>query len=121
MDSLITEGAIRQAMFVQPILEYNVNDWSDVALGSVWAWSTIPVKSSFTSYRNGGAAVNHLGNPTEGYHLGTEVNWAVGVSKSLAIGCTTRFSVEGAHLLPSTNLSVDETLSLVRAQLSLTW
>lgn len=121
VDSLITEGAIRQAMFVQPILQYNVNDWSDVALGSVLAWSTVPVKSSFISYRNGGAAVNHLGNPTEGYHLGTEVNWAVGVSKSLAVGCTTRFSVEGAHLLPSTNLSVDETLSLVRGQLSLTW
>ena len=121
VDSLITEGAIRQAMFVQPILQYNVNDWSDVALGSVLAWSTVPVKSSFISYRNGGAAVNHLGNPTEGYHLGTEVNWAVGVSKSLAVGCTTRFSVEGAHLLPSTNLSVDEALSLVRGQLSLTW
>ena len=38
VDSLITEGAIRQAMFVQPILQYNVNDWSDVALGSVLAW-----------------------------------------------------------------------------------
>ena len=43
VDSLITEGAIRQAMFVQPILQYNVNDWSDVALGSVLA-GTVPVQ-----------------------------------------------------------------------------
>ena len=74
----VTEGAIRQAMYLQPTLTYkNFADWMDVAVGSVMAWQTVPVSSPFISYRNGGAAVNHLGEPTTGYQLGVELNWAV--------------------------------------------
>ena len=66
-------------MYLQPTLTYkNFADWMDVAVGSVWhARTVIELSSPFISYRNGGVAVNQLGESTTGYQLGVELNWAV--------------------------------------------
>ena len=118
----VTEGAIRQAMYLQPTVTYKgFTDWMDVAVGSVMAWQTVPVSSPFISYRNGGAPVNHLGDPTEGYQLGVEVNWAVMINHSYDSGLKNGLSIEGAHLLPSENLGLDETLSMIRIQSNIGW
>ena len=62
----VTEGAIRQATYLQPILSITpFQDWAELAVGSVLAWQTVPVSSPFISYRNGGVAVNHLGEATD--------------------------------------------------------
>jgi hypothetical protein len=113
----VTEGAIRQAMYLQPMITYKgLTDWMDVAVGSVMAWQTVPVSSPFISYRNGGVPVNHLGQPTEGYNLGVEVNWALMINHEYDSGLKNGLSIEGAHLLPSDNLGIDETLSMIRIQ-----
>ena len=113
----VTEGAIRQAMYLQPTFTYKgFTDWMDVAVGSVLAWQTVPVSSPFISYRNGGVAVNHLGEATEGYQLGVELNWAVMINHQYDSGLKNGLSIEGAHLLPSANMGVEDTLSMVRVQ-----
>ncbi len=118
----VTEGAIRQAMYLQPTLTYkNFADWMDVAVGSVMAWQTVPVSSPFISYRNGGEAVNQLGEPTTGYQLGVELNWAVMINHEYDSGLKNGLSIEGAHLLPSENLGVDSALSMVRIQSNIGW
>ena len=118
----VTEGAIRQAMYLQPTVTYKgFADWMDVAVGSVMAWQTVPVSSPFISARNGGAAVNHLGEATTGYELGVELNWAVMVNKELDSGLKNGLSIEGAHLLPSENLGVDTALSMIRIQSNIGW
>ena len=118
----VTEGAIRQAMYLQPTLTYkNFADWMDVAVGSVMAWQTVPVSSPFISYRNGGEAVNHFGEPTTGYQLGVELNWAVMINHEYDSGLKNGLSIEGAHLLPSENLGVDSALSMIRIQSNIGW
>ena len=118
----VTEGAIRQAMYLQPTLTYkNFADWMDVAVGSVMAWQTVPVSSPFISYRNGGEAVNQLGEPTTGYQLGVELNWAVMINHEYDSGLKNGLSIEGAHLLPSENLGVDSALSMIRIQSNIGW
>lgn len=117
----VTEGAIRQTVFAQPMIAYPVTDWMNLAVGTVLAWNTVPVRSSFISYRNGGGNYNHLGTPTEGYSLGTEVDWAVVIHHQYQSGLLNLFTIEGAHLLPSANLGNEETLSLFRVQSSVAW
>ena len=96
-------------------------DRAELAVGSVLAWQTVPVSSPFISYRNGGVAVNHLGEATEGYQLGAELNWAVIVKHEHKSGLKQRWSIEGAHLLPSGNLGISEPLSMLRVQSNIGW
>ena len=123
VDSLITEGAIRQTTFLQPTLQYHITDWLDVAVGNVFAWSTTPIKSSFISYRNGGAALNHLGEPTDGYFLGTEYNWLIGLHNEElgAVKGTGHFEIQGSHITKSENLGIDKGLYLIRCQTRFLW
>ena len=109
-------------MYLQPTVTYKgFADWMDVAVGSVMAWQTVPVSSPFISTRNGGAAVNHLGDPTTGYQLGVELNWAMMINHGSDSGLKNGLSIEGAHLLPSENLGVDSALSMIRIQSNIGW
>ena len=121
VDSVVSEGAIRQSMYLQPHVQYNISPSAHLRLGSVLAWSTTPIRSAFVSYRNGGVALNYLGNPTEGYDLGTELNWRLtGILPFDETKNITAY-VEGAHLLPSSNLSTEEMLSMIRIQSAISW
>lgn len=121
VDSLVSEGAIRQSMYIQPHLQYTITPNAHIRMGSVLAWSTTPIRGAFVSYRNGGVPLNHLGNSTQGYALGTELNWRL--TGSLPFGDQKNITayIEGAHLLPSANLSTEDTLSLLRIQSEISW
>lgn len=121
VDFAVTEGAIRQAMFLQPSITITKLESVDIAVGSVLAWNTTPIRSPFISVREGGADVNHLGQETDGYTLGTEVNWAVMVHHEYPSGLKNRLSVEGAHLLASDNLGLEFPVSLFRIQSNIGW
>ena len=121
VEALVTEGAIRQSMYIQPYLQYNVIPSFNLRLGSVLAWSTTPIQSPFVSYRNGGVALNHLGESTDGYLLGTELNWRATFLQPFSDKQSVSLYVEGAHLLPSANLGMESTLSMVRIQSLLSW
>jgi hypothetical protein len=117
----VTEGTIRQAMFLQPSLTITKLKSVDIAVGSVFAWSTTPIRAPFVSYRNGGADLNHLGQATDGYKLGTELNWAVTLHHKYESGLKNALSLGGAHLLPSTNLGNEDALSMIRLQANTAW
>ena len=121
VESVVSEGAIRQSMYLQPHLQANIVSNVHLRVGSVLAWSTTPIRSAFISYRNGGVSLNHLGNPTEGYALGTELNWRLTGTFPFKGTKNITAYVEGAHLLPSSNLSTEEMLSLIRIQSALSW
>ena len=121
VDALVSEGAIRQTLYIQPHLQYNIMPNLNLKLGSVFAWSTTTIQSPFVSYRNGGVALNYLGQSTEGYMLGTELNWRATCIRSLKEKTSLSLYIEGAHLLPSANLGIESTLSLVRIQSLLSW
>ncbi|MFZ5478282.1 MAG: hypothetical protein ACOZNI_16060 [Myxococcota bacterium] len=107
-EALVGEGALRGATFVQPVLGVNPTKWLDVNAGTTLAWSTAPISQSFATYRNGGVPANHLGEPTSGYWLGAELDWAVtvGDAELKTRGVTTRpaLLVQGGHLIASADL-----------------
>ena len=121
VDFAVTEGAIRQAMFVQPSLVITKMESVELAVGSVFAWSTSPIRSPFISTREGGIDVNHLGQETTDYQLGTEINWVVMLHHEYDSGLKNALSLEGAHLLPSDNLGLDVPISLFRVQSNIGW
>ena len=121
VDFAVTEGAIRQAMFLQPSLTITKLKSVDIAVGSVLAWNTAPIRSPFISAREGGIDVNHLGQETDGYQLGTEVNWAVIIHHEYQSGLKNMLSLEGAHLLASDNIGLEKPISMFRVQSNVGW
>ncbi|MEC7988183.1 MAG: hypothetical protein VX278_23655 [Myxococcota bacterium] len=121
VDSLVTEGAIRQTMYLQPFLNYTPVKQLQLRLGSVHAWSTTPIRSAFISYRNGGVALNYAGEEADGYFLGSELNWRLTAENLSESTQWLSVFVEGAHLLPSKNLSTEEILSSIRVQSEFSW
>ncbi|MBM76754.1 MAG: hypothetical protein CMK59_15205 [Proteobacteria bacterium] len=120
IEATITEGAIRQAMFINPTWLAPITQTFSVKTGSVVVWNTAPVAYGFETHRNGGVPTNRLGEPTDGYYLGTELDWGI-VYKHQINEMTGSVIFEGAHLLPSDNLTDEGLLSLYRAQLRLNW
>ena len=108
-------------MYVQPHLQYTLKERVQFDVGSVFAWSTVPVRSPFVSHRNGGVALNHLGEESEGYQLGTELNWRISSTFALPQSSELLLYVEGAHLLPSSNLGIESPLSFLRVQTTFSW
>jgi hypothetical protein len=97
VDTLVAEGAFHQAFALQPAVEAAVTRWLGVRAGTVIAWSTAPIAQPFTTFRNGGVPSNHLGLPTDGRFLGTELDW----------GLSTRpDAVRRKRLVPSADLQV---------------
>jgi hypothetical protein len=77
----------------------------------VFAWATAPITHAFYTHRNGGVPVNHLGQPTSGYALGSELDWAVQlgpfVDKDHLLH-NTRVSFQGGHAVLDSNLGGDK-------------
>lgn len=124
VDALVTEGAFRRAAFVQPLVGGKPLSWLDLRAGVAVSWATAPPSQAFLTYRNGGVPVNHLGQPTSGYALGTELDWAVKVGDvDMEVGrdaLRPALLVQGGHLLAADNLG-GGTVTLVTATGRLRW
>jgi len=102
IDATVTEGAFRRATFLQPILEADPMAWLKIRVGGAISWATGPIGQRFYTYRAGGTPTNHHNQATAGYHLGSEVDWALDLGgNSLEInGRSLRFPtlvVTGGH------------------------
>jgi hypothetical protein len=108
VDALVNEGAFRRAAFFQPIVDVRPVDWMLFRTGWLVAWSTAPVSHPFTTYRNGGVPHNHHGEPTAGYNLGTEFDWALVVGdvdvKLGPVKMHPSLKLEGGHAWLGDNL-----------------
>ncbi len=123
-DAIVREGALAHASFLQPVIAVDARKWLELRGGATLHWSTGPVSQPFTTTRNGGMPANHLGEPTSGYALGTELNWAVVLGDTVvgpeAAGLTPALVLQGGHLLASENLG-GGVVSLVTATGRLRW
>lgn len=124
VDAIVTEGAFRRAAFVQPVLGVQPIDWLGLKAGATISWGTAPPSQAFYTYRNGGVPVNHLNVATEGYALGTELNWALTVGDvglaALGDELAPALVVQGGHLLASQNLGGD-TVTMLTATGRVRW
>lgn len=125
-EGLVNEGAFAHAIFVQPVVGGAPLEWLDLQAGVTMSWNARPIAHPFTSYRNGGIPANHLGTPTEGYRLGTELNWAVKVGdvsvlpKKSSWRLKPALLVQGGHAKLSEDMG-GETVSLVTATGRVRW
>ncbi len=109
VDAVVTEGAVRRASFLQPIVSGKPLPWVKLQGGVMLAWASAPISQPFATYRNGGAPANHLGEPTEGYALGTELDWSVTVGDTVLhsgwVKPKPALVLQGGHLFPSEALA----------------
>ena len=123
-EALVGEGAVRHAAFVQPVVGVTPRPWLDLKAGALLAWNTSPISQSFATYRNGGVPVNHLGDATAGYWLGTELDWAVTVGNVdatvLGVKAKPALVLQGGHLLASAEMG-GGVVSLVTATGRIRW
>ena len=111
VEASVYEGAFRRASYLQPRIQYNPVPWARLRLGMLFAWSTAPVSHGFYTHRNGGQPVNHLGQPTEGYALGSELDWSVHLGPFVDeahLLHNTGISLQGGHAFLDSNLGGDQ-------------
>lgn len=108
IDSLLTEGAVRRAAFLQPVVEVAPLGFATVRLGAMPAWATAPIAQPFETARNGGVPTNQLGQATTGRYLGTELDWALELSPpnkdEQKLAFQPALLLQGGHLLASDDL-----------------
>lgn len=123
-ETLVAEGAFRHATFVQPAIGATPLPWLDVQAGVSLAWNTSPISQAFATYRSGGVPANHLGEPTSGYWLGSEIDWAVKLGdvevKAKGLASRPALIVQGGHLLASAEMG-GGTHTMVTATGRLRW
>ncbi len=105
-DALTHEGAVVGASYLQPAFTVRPREWLDLRVGAVVGWSTAPVGQAFASFRNGGVAAGPGGVATDGYALGSEVDWAMGIGRPVGDDNKPRPQglVQGGHAFLSDNL-----------------
>jgi hypothetical protein len=127
-DQTVTEGAFGGATYLQPALAWRALPLVELRYGAVLAWSNNIVQSPFETARNGGVPTNHLGEPTSGYYLGSEWDWAVELGRQApptgappdALVLWPTLSVSGGHALLSEDMGGGRAdLFMVRGKL--TW
>jgi hypothetical protein len=77
VETLVTEGSFRRAVFGQPLVEVAATPWLAARAGVMAAWSTAPISQPFYTYRAGGTPHNHHDLPTSDSYIGAEVDWAL--------------------------------------------
>ncbi|MCB9689512.1 MAG: hypothetical protein H6735_31030 [Alphaproteobacteria bacterium] len=108
VDDLPSEGAFERAVAVQPVVQVKPVPWLDLRAGMVFAWSPVPVANPYTTFRAGGEPRNQLDQPTDSRALGTELDWAVAVTKEVGPDVNPllpRLSVQGGHLILARDLA----------------
>jgi len=122
VEASVTEGAFRRASYLQPRVELDPSPWVHMRAAILVAWATAPINQPFYTHRNGGVPLNHLKQPTSGYELGTEINWAIDlrpfeddIRDKLKVAPS--ISVQGGHAALSDNLggeNVDRYIVMLR-------
>ncbi|MCO4771608.1 MAG: hypothetical protein KDA24_16365 [Deltaproteobacteria bacterium] len=79
IDGIVTEGAARRTVFVQPMVHGKPVPMVNLRAGLLMAWSSGPIRHPFYGTRAGGAETNHHNEPAEGRYLGTEFDWSAGL------------------------------------------
>jgi hypothetical protein len=102
-ETIVTEGAFRRGVFLQPIVTVSPVDWLEFRFGVVAAATTAPVRHPFYAFRAGGADRNHHNVKPSSRYLGTEVDWAVRIGGEVPVPSDAKPRVEaliqGGHAI----------------------
>jgi len=102
VDGLVTEGAFRRGVFVQPILQASPCSWFDASVGVLLGVASTPVRHSFYSFRAGGTPRNHHDEEPQGSALGAELDWSFRFGGPLPFGGDmaprVEAQIQGGHL-----------------------
>lgn len=124
-ETLVSEGAFKRAVFLQPAAQFSATEWLRLRAGVGIAWATGPVFEPFRTARNGGVPTHAYGIATTGYELGTEIDWAVTVGDiPAALGSWSprpALVIQGGHLLPGADLGLDEPVHVVSGTARVRW
>lgn len=101
---MVTEGAVRRAGYLQPVVVTHPHPLLDVRLGAVMAWSTGPIAQPFYTSRAGGVPHNQLNQPTDGRRwLGAEIDWAFAIGRdgrgTSSLPVHPSLVIEGGHAI----------------------
>ena len=100
-DALVTEGAFKRSIFLQPAISIRPISWATVRVGTTLTVAPLPLAHPYYTYRAGGSPRNHHNMPTDAGWMGTELNWAVQLH---SLGSNTETSptiaLQAGHLLP---------------------
>jgi hypothetical protein len=112
VDGIVTEGAFRRGVFVQPILQVSPCSWFDAKVGVLVGMASTPVRHSFYSFRAGGSPRNHHDEEVRGSSLGTELNWSLRLGGPLPFGGDMapriEAQIQGGHLFLGTALQAED-------------
>lgn len=102
VETLVTEGAIKRAGFVQPAISLNPVPLLQLRAGATISWATAPIAQPFYTYRAGGSATSHHNVASAGRFLGMEFNWSakLGLLEGLSEAAVRpTLDLQGGHLL----------------------
>jgi|GEM_PF-1022333 len=80
VDAIVTEGAARRTVFLQPMVHGKPLPMVSLRAGVLLAWASGPIRHPFYGTRAGGAETNHHDEPAQRRYLGTELDWSAGLS-----------------------------------------
>ena len=112
VEAMVHEGAFRRASYIQPRIQINPVPWVVFRTGVLFASATAPIAHPFYTVRNGGTPVNQLKEETDGYRLGTELDWSLTLKTKAPKTHPlhrTRLSIQGGHAYLDANLGGSDT------------
>jgi hypothetical protein len=123
---LINDGAIENAVYVNPQLLFGRPDSLMTGVGMVWAWSAEPLADPYNTFASGGTPTGVNGRPDATRDLGLEVNVAAQYTYTLISNLKLNAKAEYGILFPGD--AFDDAAgnsaaaqSLVRGRLGLSW
>lgn len=125
VEGLISDGAVENAVYLNPMLVFGKPDGLLTGIGFLWAQSAVPLADPFNTFRNGGAPTGPRGAEAS-RDLGVEVDVAAQYRFSIVSSLELEAKAEYGILFPGR--AFDDALgnsaspqNLVRARLALLW
>jgi hypothetical protein len=123
---LVNEGAIENAIYLNPQLQLGDPEGLLTGVGALWAWSAVPMADAYASFANGGVLSGINGRENASRQLGFEVDVSARYRKKIISDLTLELKAEYGILFPgaafddAAGLS-DGAQNLVRGRVALSW
>lgn len=126
VDSLISEGGVENAYYVQPQLTFGSPEGLMTGIALLYAVADTPVADLYKSFANGGGQVGPFGRREAASELGTEVDVAVQYKFELWQQLALQLKAEYGIFFPGEAFedasgNSASAQSLLRARVALTW
>jgi hypothetical protein len=127
VEMVATDGAITNAIYVNPVLRWKSNFGLGIDAGMLWAQSVADVIDPWASAQFGGYNANHLGSTSGSHDLGIEVNAGLHYTHSVQDAVAFTAGVQYGMFLPGKAFEGPSgqkslgTVSKLRATFDIAW